>query len=110
MATVSFPTDLYDELSRHPPKAPESVAFMRSAQPDSDHVFRVEELFLIDNSDSSLRNDDHCELNDEVRAAVIKWAWDKGGCLIEAHSHGLLFPPQFSRYDIAQLAAWLPHV
>ena len=110
MPSVSFPSELFDDLFRHLSRAPEMVAFMRSPVPGSDGVFRVQDLYLVDSNSTTLAEDGHCDLDDEVRSAVIKWAWDNDSCLLEAHSHGLLFPPGLSRFDIAQLTEWVPHV
>jgi hypothetical protein len=110
MSSVYFPTDLFDELIKHLGRAPEMVAFMRSPAPGKDGVFRVEDLYLVDIDSTTLAEDGHCDLDDEVRSAVIKWAWDNDSCLLEAHSHGLLFPPGLSRFDLVQLQDWVPHV
>jgi hypothetical protein len=110
MSSISFPAELFEELFQHLSRAPEMVAFMRSSVPGPDGVFRVEDLYLVDSDSTSLAEDGHCELDDEIRSAVIKWAWDNESCLLEAHSHGLLFPPALSRFDFAQLQEWVPHV
>ncbi|PZR82737.1 MAG: hypothetical protein DLM65_03220 [Candidatus Aeolococcus gillhamiae] len=110
MASVSFPPDIFDELSQHLQIA-EAVAFMRASMPDAVGVFRVQELRMVQSQAYDSRSDDHCTVDDETRAKVIKWAWDSTSCLLEAHSHGLLFSPaRFSRFDLVQLAQWVPHV
>jgi hypothetical protein len=110
MAAISFPPDLYDQLSEHLSQYPERVAFMRSPLPE-DGVFRVEELRLLGRHEFDSQSDAHCEIDDAIRADVIKWAWDHDACLIEAHSHGkILMPARFSQFDITQLAEWVPHV
>lgn len=111
MASVSFPSELFDSFVEHLNSVPESIAFMRCPVPGEDRVFRVEELRTVDHPPYDLRSDVHCELDDELRAEVIRWAWDSNSCLIEAHSHGLLFSPaQFSRFDLRELSNWVPHV
>jgi hypothetical protein len=110
MAAISFPAELYDELSEHLSRYAESVAFMLAAPPDNDGVLRVQELRIVANEVPSPQPD-HCEINDALRGEIIQWAWNSGGCLIEAHSHGtLLLPARFSRFDIMQLSEWVPHV
>jgi hypothetical protein len=53
----------------------------------------------------------HAELDDAHRAEIIQWASRSKGCLIEAHSHGsILLPARMSRFDLAQLEEWVPHV
>jgi hypothetical protein len=111
MACIHISGQQYDALLNHLTATPESVAFMRCAPPEADRVFRVDEVRLISAREQHSRADDHCELADDVRADVIRWAWNSGGCLIEAHSHGSIFgPPQFSRFDLTQLSEWVPHV
>ena len=110
MATISFPANLFVDLTAHLNKTPESIAFMLCSMPVQDGRFRVVDLRLI-KAGSDLRSDDHCELPDDVRAEIIRWAWQADGCLVEAHSHGLLYgPAEFSRYDLRQLSQWVPHV
>jgi hypothetical protein len=52
----------------------------------------------------------HLALADDERAAVIKWAHEAGGVLVEAHVHLGGFPAALSAYDIDNLADWVPHV
>ena len=110
MASISFPDNLFDDLSRHLGGTPESIAFMRSPDPRPNGIFRIEDLYLIESTWTNIGDDGHCELDDDIRSSVIKWAWDAQSCLVEAHSHGLLFKPSFSRFDLAQLKEWVPHV
>jgi hypothetical protein len=49
-------------------------------------------------------------LRDEVRADVIKWAWDNDACLVEAHSHRVGRPACFSPSDVWGLDEWVPHL
>lgn len=49
-------------------------------------------------------------LLDEIRPEIIKWAWDAGACLVEAHSHGDLGAAAFSPSDIWGFGEWVPHV
>jgi hypothetical protein len=52
----------------------------------------------------------HAVLKDDFAADVIKWAGDAGACLVEVHSHGLLFPVAFSSIDVEGFADWVPQV
>jgi hypothetical protein len=52
----------------------------------------------------------HVTLCDAVRPEIIKWAWDAGACLVEAHSHGDDGSASFSPSDIWGLEEWVPHV
>jgi hypothetical protein len=56
------------------------------------------------------QSDFHLTLRDEVRADIIKWAWDNHACLVEAHSHGAGRPASFSPSDVWGLDEWVPHL
>jgi hypothetical protein len=45
-----------------------------------------------------------------LRADVIKWAWDKNACLVEAHSHRAGSLASFSPSDIWGLDEWVPRI
>ena len=51
----------------------------------------------------------HLVLRDNIRAEIIKWAWDAGASLVEAHSHDLGVAT-FSPSDIHGLEQWVPHL
>jgi len=110
MPSVSFPTDLYEDLTVHLSRYAEAVAFMLAHESD-DGTFRVCGLRLVGGERFRARTSEHCEVDDELRGEVIRWAWDSDCCLIEAHSHGaILTPAEFSRFDMTQLSNWVPHV
>ena len=52
----------------------------------------------------------HVTLRDEIRPEIIKWAWDAGACLVEAHSHGDDGIACFSPSDLYGFDEWVPHV
>jgi hypothetical protein len=52
----------------------------------------------------------HLTLRDEARPEIIKWAWDAGACLVEAHSHCVDGPAGFSPSDVWGFDEWVPHV
>jgi hypothetical protein len=52
----------------------------------------------------------HLALADGERAAVVKWAHEGGGMLVEAHVHRGGYPAELSPYDLDNLADWVPHV
>src|SRR5207253_2261676 len=41
---------------------------------------------------------------------LIKWAWDRDACLVEAHSHPRGDPARLSPSDFHGLAEWVPHL
>lgn len=52
----------------------------------------------------------HVALRDEMRPEIIKWAWDAGAALVEAHSHGDEGTAEFSPSDLYGFTEWVPHV
>ena len=52
----------------------------------------------------------HLALGEDERGAVIKWAHEDGGVLVEAHVHRDGFAAALSPYDLDNLADWVPHV
>lgn len=52
----------------------------------------------------------HVTLRDEVRPAVIRWAWEQRRSLIEIHSHGDHGSACFSLSDLSGFEEWVPHV
>jgi hypothetical protein len=45
-----------------------------------------------------------------MRAEIIKWAWNSGSCLVEAHSHHFGDAACFSPSDMYGLREWVPHL
>jgi hypothetical protein len=45
-----------------------------------------------------------------MRPQIIKWAWDAGASLVEAHSHGDTGTACFSPSDLCGLQEWVPHL
>ena len=95
----------------HLDEAPERAAFMRCDWSD-DKVFRVRELLLVAQAAGLGQGPfQRCDLDDDVRSSIFRWATNDDNCLVEAHSHGHLFSPAvFSTFDIRQLDEWVPHV
>jgi hypothetical protein len=111
MATLSFPADTYDELVTRMNGRPEEVAFMLAGETSDEGAFRISDLRFVDGHRFAHRSDDHAEPDDEIRGEMIRWAWESGDCLVEAHSHGAIFVPAcFSRFDFSQFEDWVPHV
>jgi len=52
----------------------------------------------------------HVTLKDELRPELIRWAFEGGASLIEAHSHGDMGLARFSPSDILGFRDWVPHV
>ncbi len=108
MTVLSFPEDLYSKLIDHL-EDPEQVAFMIARRSNEETVFRVDAIRRYETGGFEDRTSSDYE--DVIRSEVITWAWQSGGYLVEAHSHGPWFTPAcFSRFDLSQLNEWVPHV
>jgi hypothetical protein len=87
---------------------PEEVAFLYATYRDG--TFEIESVEIMMGADIAHQNKVHVELADDVRARVIKTAWDTDRCLVEVHSHGNWDHAQFSATDLIGLEEWVPHV
>jgi hypothetical protein len=111
MATLSCPAEAYDELVSRMNDRPEEVAFMLAGQMSAAAAFRISALRFVDGHRFAHRSEDRAEPDDEIRGEMIRWAWENGDCLVEAHSHGaMVVPASFSRFDVGQFEEWVPHV
>jgi hypothetical protein len=107
--SLVFSAATYDSLMDHVNQAgTEQVAFLLTM--DVGDELEVTNLFPAPPSWFDVQSGYHVSLKDEVRAKVIKWAWDHGAGLAEAHSHLGDAPASFSPTDIAGLEEWAPHV
>lgn len=106
---LRIPRDLADQLERHLEQGvDEQLAFMLAAW-DGDEA-DVLDLRLVPSVAFDLQTPWHLSLSDEERAAVIKWAHDRGAALVEAHVHRRGDPAEFSASDRSGLEAFVPHV
>lgn len=71
---------------------------------------RLIDAYLVPPEEFEDRTPFHLSLAPEVRPQIIKWAWDRGACLVEAHSHRETEPAVFSASDLAGLNEFVPHV
>jgi hypothetical protein len=86
----------------------EQVAFLLAQF--SDDEFVINDVMRIARAGFDYQSALHVSLSDEERARVIKWAWDKGGSLVEAHVHLFDEPATFSSTDIGGLREFVPHI
>ena len=101
---------LFEEMTGHLKGGHgEQLAFLRVLAADDD-TLKLGELRLIRASEFHYQSDWHIHLSDEIRAEIIKWAWDGGGGMGEAHSHRSRHPAQFSPSDLMGLQEFVPHV
>jgi hypothetical protein len=87
----------------------EQVCFLVAVPCDSSGL-KVTDFYPVPPEEFDFQSDFHVSLRDEVRASVIKRAWDAGGCLVEAHSHENGDPVRFSASDLSGFDEWVPHV
>jgi hypothetical protein len=96
-------------LERHLRTGPDEQLAFLLARWDGDDA-RVFELRLVEPSRFDVQLPWHLTLGDEERGAVIKWAHDAGGALVEVHAHLAGDPAAFSSADRAGLDQFVPHV
>jgi hypothetical protein len=104
---VRIPEDLFATLERTLAMA-EEVAFLYARW--TGNAFEVDAIEVMDGTDIASRSGLHVSLADDVRPRVIKTAWDRDRCLIEAHSHGRWGYAEFSRSDLHGFEEWVGHV
>jgi hypothetical protein len=113
MGTIlSIPADMNQDLRSHLFKSDvEQLAFLLAVRPGADsHDLRLVDLYAVPPDGFEMQSSIYISLRQEVRAKVIKWAWDRGACLVEAHSHRGHTRAAFSPSDIAGFREFVPHV
>lgn len=105
-ASPAFLGRLQDHLSHGDT---EQVAFLLAETDVERNEFRLTDMYAVPDEEFDVQLAFHISLSDIVRPKMIKWAWDRGQSLIEAHSH-LQGPAEFSASDLAGLAEFVPHV
>ena len=108
-ATLIIDRASYEEFRRYLAQGPEEVGFFLADYDASVRSLRLRNWRAISAEGFEHRRDFHLTLRDQVRADVIKWAWDNKACLVEAHSH-LETPAAFSPSDLWGLEQWIPHI
>lgn len=104
---VRIGIDHWEQL-RDALKLPEQVVFSYAAHENG--ALQVTALEVMTNGDIASQSARHVVLTEEVRPRVIKMAWDRNQCLIEAHSHGPRGRAEFSPSDLLGFEEWVPHV
>jgi hypothetical protein len=103
------PAELHKRFREDLDGGPEGAGFFLGDYLTESRAFRLREWRAIPESGFQSRSDFHLVLRDDVRAEIIKWAWDEGASLVEAHSHRL-GEAQFSWSDLLGLEEWVPHL
>jgi len=106
---VAMPRELDEAVREHLFQSKvEQVAFLLARFANDEFV--VEDLMRIPRDGFDYQSAVHVSLSDNERARVIKWAWDKGGSLIETHVHLFEEPAALSPTDLGGLHEFVPHI
>ena len=109
MAIISTAADLHRDARQHLASRVEAVGFFLADYRAESRQFRLRRWRPVPTAGFESRSDHHLVLADDFRAEIIKWAWDSGSSLVEAHSHDFgmaLFSPS----DMSGLREWVPHL
>lgn len=101
---------LYERFRRELRGTNEQVGFFLAHFDPQERAFVVRDWRAIPVGGFEDRGPYHITLADEAKVEVIRWAWNSGLCLVEAHSHGELTPAKFSPSDLLGLREWVPHL
>lgn len=89
----------------------EQVAFLLAESRRRNQLeLLLTDIYAVPANEFEIQSSYHVTLTDDVRPKVIKWAWDHGACLVEAHSHRGPWPAAFSPTDLDGLRDFVPHV
>lgn len=109
-ALLSASADLYGELHGHLTGRVEQVGFFLADYDPHRRAFVLRTWRPVPPEGFEIQSEYHVTLTDEVRAQIIKGAWDAEASLVEAHSHGDTGPAYFSPSDLWGLEEWVPHL
>lgn len=109
-ATIVVADTLYWQARAHLDRNAEQAGFFLADYDRLTRGFTLRTWRAIEADGFEHHSDFHLTLRDDVRASVIKWAWDNASCLVEAHSHDSRWPAIFSPSDVAGLEEWVPRL
>lgn len=109
-AGIVASSELYDSLRAHLTGRVEQVGFFLADYDPALRMFNLRAWWPMSPEAFEIQSAYHVTLRDEIRPEIIKWAWDAGACLVEAHSHGDEGPACFSPSDLSGFDEWVPHV
>jgi hypothetical protein len=87
VARFVVPADLYGRFREELNARAEGAGFFLANYEHDARALRLLDWRVVPDSRFESRSEFHLVLRDEVRAEIIKWAWDMGASLVEAHSH-----------------------
>lgn len=108
MATFRISHELYEAVRAHLRGRVEQVGFFLADY--EAETFVLGEWRPIPPEGFEYQGAYHVTLTDEMKTDIIRWAWDAGACLVEAHSHGDRGSAQFSPNDLSGFRDWVPHL
>lgn len=110
MIQITVESGLWEAARQHLDEHAEQVGFFLADWSPEERRFRIRAWRPIHDGAAEENGQLHVSLPDEMRSAIIQWAWADDACLIEAHSHGRWSPAAFSAYDLRNLEEWVPHL
>jgi len=110
MAAFAITRALHDQVRRHMRGRIEQVGFFLADFDAATRTFVLREWRAIPSEGFEYQGGYHVTLTDEMKTEVIRWAWDAGACLVEAHSHGYFGRAKFSPSDLWGFREWVPHL
>jgi hypothetical protein len=109
LVIISTAADLHRQARQHLASQAEAAGFFLADYRAGSGQFRLREWRPVPAAGFESRSDFHLVLDDDFRAEIIKWAWDFGLSLVEAHSHDFGIAG-FSPSDMSGLREWIPHL
>lgn len=109
-AVISTTAELYRSARLHLRGQIEQVGFFLADYDEERRAFLLREWRAMPREAFEFQSAYRVALRDEMRPEVIKWAWDAGASLVEAHSHINDGIASFSPSDLYGFDEWVPHV
>ncbi len=110
MATFAITRPLYDKVRGHLRGRVEQVGFFLAEFDAATRTFVLRDWRAIPPEGFEYQSTYHVTLTDEMKTEVIRWAWDAGACLVEAHSHADVGRAKLSPSDLWGFRDWVPHL
>jgi hypothetical protein len=105
---IVIPGPIDRSLEAHLGQRGEQLAFMGFQQ--DGEVLAVDDLLLITADLLESKDPWHVELAAVGQQQVLRWAHERASGLVEIHTHGGLWPAEFSSIDLGGLVEWAPNM
>lgn len=109
MVAFRMSRPMYDEVREHL-RDIEQVGFFLADFDPATRTFALREWRAVPPEGFESQSTFHVTLTDAIKTEVIRWAWESGVCLVEAHSHSHLGRAEFSPSDLWGFRDWVPHL